>query len=32
MAQLRHDYAEFVACDVEVVVVGPQDAAAFGDY
>ena len=32
MAQLRHDYPEFVARDVEVVVVGPEDASAFGDY
>ncbi len=32
MAQLRHDYSEFVARDVEIVVVGPEDAAAFADY
>jgi len=32
MAQLRHDYSEFVSRDVEVVVVGPEDAAAFADY
>jgi peroxiredoxin Q/BCP len=32
MAQLRHDYSEFVARDVEVVVVGPEDAAAFASY
>ena len=32
MAQLRHDYSEFVARDVEVVVVGPEDARAFADY
>jgi peroxiredoxin Q/BCP len=32
MAQLRHDYAEFVKRDVEVVVVGPEDAGAFADY
>jgi peroxiredoxin Q/BCP len=32
MAQLRRDYPEFVARDVEVVVVGPEDAAAFADY
>ena len=32
MAQLRQDYDEFVARDVEVVVVGPEDAEAFGDY
>jgi peroxiredoxin len=32
MAQLRHDYPEFVARNVEVVVVGPEDARAFADY
>ncbi len=32
MAQLRHDYSEFVDRGVEVVVVGPEDAAAFADY
>ena len=32
MAQLRHDHAEFVARDVEIVVVGPEDAAAFAEY
>jgi peroxiredoxin len=32
MAQLRHDYSQFVARDVEVVVVGPEDAPAFADY
>ena len=32
MAQLRHDYPEFVSRDVEVVVVGPEDASAFADY
>ena len=32
MAQLRHDYPEFVARDLEIVVVGPEDAAAFADY
>ncbi len=32
MAQLRHDYSEFVARDVEVVVAGPEDAAAFAGY
>jgi len=29
---LRHDYSEFVARDIEVVVVGPEDARAFTDY
>jgi peroxiredoxin Q/BCP len=32
MAQLRHDYSEFVARDVAVLVVGPEDARAFADY
>jgi peroxiredoxin len=32
MAQLRHDYSEFTARDVEVVVAGPEDARAFADY
>ncbi len=32
MAQLRQDYSQFVARDVEVVVVGPEDAAAFAAY
>jgi peroxiredoxin len=32
MAQLRQDYPQFVAGDVEVVVVGPEDARAFAEY
>ena len=32
MAQLRQDYLQFVARDVEVVAVGPEDARAFADY
>ena len=32
MAQLRQDYAQFVARDIEIVVVGPEDAKAFADY
>ena len=32
MAQLRQDHTEFVARDVEVVVVGPEDSAAFAEY
>jgi peroxiredoxin Q/BCP len=32
MAQLRQDHAEFVARDIEVVVVGPEDAKAFAAY
>ncbi len=32
MAQLRQDYAQFVARDIEVVVVGPENAEAFAAY
>ena len=32
MAQLRQDYEQFVQRGAEVVVVGPEDAAAFQDY
>jgi len=32
MAQLRQDYPQFVARDIEVVVVGPENAQAFADY
>ena len=32
MAQLRQDYSEFTARDLEVVVVGPENAQAFADY
>lgn len=32
MAQLRQDYAEFVARDTAVLVLGPEDANAFTDY
>jgi peroxiredoxin len=32
MAQLRHDYSQFAARDIEVVVVGPEDARAFAYY
>ena len=32
MAQLRHDYSQFVDRDVEIVVVGPEDARAFSKY
>ena len=32
MAQLRHDYTKFVERDIEVVVVGPENAKAFADY
>jgi peroxiredoxin len=32
MAQLRQDYAEFVARNAEVVVVGPDSEDAFKEY
>lgn len=32
MAQLRQDYPQFVARDVEIVVVGPENAKAFAAY
>lgn len=32
MAQLRQDYSEFIAREVEVVVVGPENAKAFAAY
>jgi peroxiredoxin Q/BCP len=32
MAQLRQDYDQFVAQNAEVVVVGPEDKAAFAEY
>jgi peroxiredoxin Q/BCP len=32
MAQLRQDYAEFLARDIEVVVVGPENAKSFANY
>ena len=32
MAQLRQDYLQFLAHNVEVVVVGPEDARTFADY
>lgn len=32
MAQLRHDYPEFVKRQTQVVVAGPEDAAAFAAY
>ena len=32
MAQLRQDHPQFVARDIQVVVVGPEDARAFADY
>jgi len=32
MAQLRDDYDEFVERDADVMVIGPEDAAAFAAY
>jgi len=32
MAQLRHDYAEFTKRDTVILVVGPENAAAFATY
>ena len=32
MAQLRRDYDEFRALDVEILVVGPEGAATFEAY
>ena len=32
MEQLRQDYQKFIARDVDVVVVGPENAKAFADY
>ncbi len=32
MAQLRQDYDQFAARDIEIVVVGPEGAQAFASY
>lgn len=32
MAQLRLDYPQFIERDIEVVVVGPENAKAFASY
>jgi len=32
MAQLRHDYLEFIAREAEIVVVGPEDQTTFARY
>ncbi len=32
MAQLRQDYEKFAKLDTEILVVGPEDAAAFKKY
>jgi peroxiredoxin len=32
MAQLRQEYQQFVSRNAEVIVIGPDDAAAFRNY
>jgi peroxiredoxin len=32
MAQLRQDYSQFAARDIEIVVVGPENASSFASY
>ena len=32
MAQLRQEYDQFLAKDVQILVVGPEDAEAFRQY
>ena len=32
MAQLRLEYDKYLAQDIEIVVVGPEDANAFANY
>ena len=32
MAQLRQDHAEFIKRQTEIIVVGPEDQAAFAAY
>jgi peroxiredoxin Q/BCP len=32
MAQLCQDYSQFTARDIEIVVVGPENASAFASY
>jgi peroxiredoxin len=32
MAQLRQDYSQFTARDIEIVVVGPENASSFSSY
>ena len=32
MAQLRRDYTKFTEIETEILVVGPEDKAAFEDY
>jgi peroxiredoxin Q/BCP len=32
MAQLRRDYKKFTELETEIIVIGPEDKAAFKDY
>lgn len=32
MAQLRHDYPQFAARDIEVVLVGPEEPETLAEY
>ena len=32
MAQLRRDYDKFLEQDTEIIVIGPESAAAFAEY
>ena len=32
MAQLRHDYQQFVDRGAEVIAIGPEDAKSFADW
>jgi len=32
MAQLRHDHQKFVERDVQIIVLGPENAQAFSNY
>jgi len=32
MAQLRHEYQEFVKRDAEIIVIGPENQKAFADW
>jgi peroxiredoxin Q/BCP len=32
MAQLRQDYQQFTSRNIQVIVVGPEDAKAFASY
>jgi len=32
MTQLRQDYPRFVARDIEIIVVGPENAKTFAEY